>query len=98
MTKVINVEILESKEYAKADKLVGGLTVKSIVEKSPEELREFISATAAFIQKEKEMMKNDPAYKAASDVLKEKRAQLKEAIKEQVALLDLAILVYGKQM
>lgn len=98
MKNVIHLNLLESKEYKIAEKTVGELTAKNIIEKNSEELKEFISATAAFLQKEKEIMQNDPAFKSAKAVLKEKRQELKEATKEQKALLELAILTYSKKI
>ncbi|MEM4379210.1 MAG: hypothetical protein QXL01_00795 [Thermoplasmatales archaeon] len=98
LSTTVDVEVLESKAYAKAEKLVGGLTAKHVTEKTPEQLKEFISATAAFLQKEKNLMEEDAAVKAAKNTLAEKRRELREATKEQKALLELAILTYSKQI
>jgi hypothetical protein len=94
----MTVEIKESKEFEKAEKVVGGLTAKSIVEKTPEQLKEFISVTSAFLLTEKQKCEAQPAMKAAKDVIKEKNKELKEDTKEQDALLKLAILVYSKRI
>lgn len=96
--KVTDVEVLESKVFAKAEKLVGGLTAKHVAEKTDEQLKEFISATAAFLQKEKDLLDEDSAVKAAKDVLAEKRRDLREATKEQKALLELAVFAYSKRI
>lgn len=96
--KVTDVELLESKLFAKAEKMVGGLTARSIVDKSDVELKEFISVTAGFLQKEKDLMAEENAVKAAKDILKQKRQELREATKEQRVLFELAVLTYSRRI
>jgi hypothetical protein len=94
----MTVEIKESKEFAKAEKIVGGLTAKSVVEKTPEQLREFISVTSAFLLTEKQKCDAQPAMKAAKEIIAEKNKEFREDTAEQTALLKLAVLVYSKRI
>jgi len=97
-SKVLDLEVLESKTFEKAEKLVGALTAKSVIEKTDTELKEFISINSAFLLKEKDLMAEEAAVKAAKEMLAEKRRELREATKEQRALLDLAVLAYSKRI
>jgi len=97
-SKVLDLEVLESKTFEKAEKLVGTLTAKSVIEKTDTELKEFISINSAFLLKEKDLMAELAAVKAAKEMLAEKRRELREATKEQRALLDLAVLAYSKRI
>jgi aspartate oxidase len=96
-TKTVH-DVSDSKQFKSVKKKLGDTAAKNMTEKSVNELKEFISATAGLIQKERDAMQSTGKYKAAVESKKECEDSFKDAIKESKLMLDLAVLVYSKKL
>lgn len=77
----------ESKEWAKAEKLMGPKAVMEFAAKSEEELKELIAVNSSAIQAAKDETKENPAYLAAKLTIKD----FNDALKERNNPLQIAI-------
>lgn len=92
------VDITETKQYLAVKKKLSDTAASNMVQKTQPELKEFIAATAGYIQQQKTAMEASDKYQAAKETLKECMAQFKDDTGESDTLLKLAILVYSRKI
>ncbi|EFX62177.1 hypothetical protein DAPPUDRAFT_337320 [Daphnia pulex] len=86
----MNEDIIESKEYKKAKKLMSEESVKEYLTKSDEDLKEVISRNTVYVKSESEKLKSHVEYVKASETKKLLDSGIKDALAPYKAAADFA--------